>query len=173
MVKDYEPLLEMMRGSDGDQDIGPLKFLRERDGMGRFVQAVVDAREEGAELAIVLRLPPQLKRELEIRLNNPCLVCRTYQLEDAWVGSAYCSLGCCLDHRLDNLDYAENILQSYEKEQGVDVCRSCGNEAPLDAGAAEVRRAQPWAANHDPDRARHRCRGCAAAGHERKRRRGC
>jgi len=93
----------------------------------RLAELMVLAGRDGARLRIVEEFDPLQRREVESLSKNPCKTCGTYRLQEKWVGSAYCSLECCLNE-LDQPEYAESMLRHYEAHNGVRVCRNCGNE---------------------------------------------
>jgi hypothetical protein len=141
--------------------IGPLAMLRDPHGMGRLVHMIVTARDAGIELDVMRDLPADLAKEIQVRFVNPCSTCDTYLLKDEWVGSAYCSLKCCLGDREHDLQYAEMILQRFEDESGGVVCRKCGTMQAHRPAEART----PVVGGFDEERAKYCCDQCEAKTH--------
>lgn len=63
--------------------------------------------------------PDQAVQSVQARAKNPCRRCKSFALDEDWVGSGYCSLECCKDDLesddLEARNYATLILRGYEE----------------------------------------------------------
>lgn len=127
----------------------------------RLAEMMACAREDGARLKVIEDLFPEQRRDVETLSKNPCKTCGTFMLGEKWVGSAYCSLNCCLNEMRD-LDYAEDMLQHYEVSEQVFVCRKCGCHDPMTVAVwerLEKTLGQPTSTRRWPQ---HTCPACGA-----------
>lgn len=127
----------------------------------KLAEKLAAANWDGVKLKVIEDLDPVQRRDVETLAKNPCRVCGTYQLEKDWVGSAYCSLRCCMAEKRD-LNYAESILKHYEAHHGVRVCRACHGVDSIDEEMASFLRQDDVlrAPLHEQKWPQHECSRC-------------